>query len=189
MCLRVPRRRVFMWTSSKFVTSDLFNHFYVITHEFFMFSFSGVQDCRQERNCHMDATCRFDDEEGRFLCLCNHGFIGNGLGTYQGQRLICHFQWWIESTFTILQFVDSKRNRIAWFKKISVHPMQNVFKVVKSIIVNVFLGTKGMARNVSLRTRIHPNAFLVYVFAQEKKFMTDSNVFLILSRTRPYQWL
>ena len=153
----------------------------------FIFSYSGVQDCRQERNCHMDATCRFDDEEGRFLCLCNHGFIGNGLG--KGQRAINPFHWWIESTLTILQFADSKRNQIAWFKKISVHPMQNVFKVVKSIIVNVFLGTREMARNVSLRMKIRLNAFSAYAFAQEKRFMTASNVFLILFRTRPYQWL
>ena len=72
-----------MRTGSKYVNSN--NTLFIISMLSwikFILSFAGVQDCRQERNCHMDATCRFDDEEERFLCLCNHGFIGNGLGTY-----------------------------------------------------------------------------------------------------------
>ena len=44
-------------------------------------SFSGIQDCRNERNCHRDASCEFDEEEGRFMCLCHPGYVGNGIGT------------------------------------------------------------------------------------------------------------
>jgi hypothetical protein len=41
--------------------------------------FLDVQDCRQRQNCHRDATCDFDPEEGIYLCLCNEGYIGNGI--------------------------------------------------------------------------------------------------------------
>lgn len=37
-----------------------------------------MQDCRQTQNCHQYASCDFDDEEGRFMCICKPGYIGNG---------------------------------------------------------------------------------------------------------------
>ena len=43
-----------------------------------LFSLGG-QDCRQSQNCHPDASCDYDSEEGGYACLCNQGYVGNGL--------------------------------------------------------------------------------------------------------------
>ena len=38
----------------------------------------GGQDCRQSQNCHHDALCDYDAEEGGYACFCQQGYVGNG---------------------------------------------------------------------------------------------------------------
>lgn len=52
---------------------------YVFQKITFRFVHVGTtQDCRLTQNCHHNAKCDFDDEEGSYACICNYGFIGNG---------------------------------------------------------------------------------------------------------------
>ena len=41
----------------------------------YRFTFLDFQDCRSQQNCHQDASCEFDNDEGRFLCLCHSGTV------------------------------------------------------------------------------------------------------------------